>query len=46
MIYLCIYMNTMGQTVAKIPTEVLITDRREFELAEEGFIALTMRKGK
>ena len=37
--------EAMGQTVAKIPTEVLITDRREFELAEEGFIALTMRKG-
>ena len=37
--------ESMGQTVAKIPTEVLITDRREFELAEEGFIALTMRKG-
>lgn len=30
---------------AKIPTEVLITDRREYELAEEGFITLTMRKG-
>ncbi|MEF1220223.1 type VI secretion system contractile sheath large subunit, partial [Photobacterium damselae] len=30
---------------AKIPTEVLVTDRKEFELAEEGFIALTMRKG-
>jgi len=28
----------------KIPTEVLITDRREYELSEEGFIALTMRK--
>lgn len=37
--------ESMGQTIAKIPTEVLITDRREFELAEEGFIALTMRKG-
>lgn len=37
--------ESMGQTVSKIPTEVLITDRREFELAEEGFIALTMRKG-
>ncbi|MGJ0629341.1 type VI secretion system contractile sheath large subunit [Xenorhabdus bovienii] len=37
--------ETMGQVQAKIPTEVLITDRREFELAEEGFITLTMRKG-
>lgn len=37
--------ESMGQIQAKIPTEVLITDRREFELAEEGFITLTMRKG-
>lgn len=37
--------EAMGQIQAKIPTEVLITDRREFELAEEGFITLTMRKG-
>lgn len=37
--------EAMGQTQAKIPTEILITDRREFELAEEGFITLTMRKG-
>jgi type VI secretion system protein ImpC len=35
----------MGQTQSKIPTEVLVSDRREFELAEQGFIALTMRKG-
>ncbi|WP_230353961.1 type VI secretion system contractile sheath large subunit [Lelliottia sp. WAP21] len=37
--------ESMGQIQAKIPTEVLITDRREYELAEEGFITLTMRKG-
>jgi type VI secretion system protein ImpC len=37
--------EAMGQLEAKIPTEVLITDRREFEMAEMGFIALTMRKG-
>ncbi|EAS1758239.1 type VI secretion system contractile sheath large subunit [Salmonella enterica] len=37
--------ESMGEIQAKIPTEVLITDRREFELAEEGFITLTMRKG-
>ena len=37
--------EAMGQTVTKIPTEVLISDRREYELAEQGFIALTMRKG-
>ncbi len=30
---------------SKVPTEVLVTDRREYELAEQGFIALTMRKG-
>jgi len=37
--------SAMGGLQTKIPTETLITDRREFELAEEGFIALTMRKG-
>ncbi|UNK60692.1 type VI secretion system contractile sheath large subunit [Buttiauxella ferragutiae] len=37
--------ESMGQLQAKIPTEILITDRREYELAEEGFISLTMRKG-
>jgi type VI secretion system protein ImpC len=37
--------EAFGELQAKIPTEVLITDRREYELAEEGFIALTMRKG-
>ncbi len=37
--------ESMGQIQTKIPTEVLISERREYELAEEGFIALTMRKG-
>ena len=37
--------EAMGQLQSKIPTEVLVSDRREFELAEQGFIALTMRKG-
>ena len=37
--------ESMGALQAKIPTEVLITDRKEYELAESGFIALTMRKG-
>ncbi|MDN3524968.1 type VI secretion system contractile sheath large subunit [Halomonas sabkhae] len=37
--------ESLGQLQNKIPTEVLITDRREFEMAEEGFISLTMRKG-
>jgi type VI secretion system protein ImpC len=37
--------EAMGAVQTKIPTEVLISERREYELAEEGFIALTMRKG-
>ncbi|HUT55682.1 MAG TPA: type VI secretion system contractile sheath large subunit [bacterium] len=37
--------ESMGEIQTKIPTEVMVSDRREFELAEEGFIALTMRKG-
>lgn len=37
--------ESMGEIEAKVPTEVLISDRREFELSEEGFIPLTMRKG-
>jgi type VI secretion system protein ImpC len=36
--------EAMGEIQTKIPTEVLISERREYELAEEGFIALTMRK--
>jgi type VI secretion system protein ImpC len=28
----------------KIPTEIMLTEKREFELSEEGFIALTHRK--
>jgi type VI secretion system protein ImpC len=36
--------EAMGETKTKIPTEVLISERREFELSEQGFIALTMRK--
>lgn len=37
--------ESLGDIEMKIPTEVLISDRREYELAEQGFIALTMRKG-
>ena len=37
--------KAMGALEQKIPTEVLISERREFELSEEGFISLTMRKG-
>lgn len=36
--------ESMGQLQSKVPTEVLISGRREFELAEQGFIALAMRK--
>ena len=36
--------ESLGQLQAKIPTEVLVSDRREFELSSEGFIPLTMRK--
>jgi type VI secretion system protein ImpC len=36
--------EALGQLQAKIPTEVLISDRKEFEISEEGFIPLTMRK--
>ena len=37
--------ESMGDVEMKIPTEVLISDRREYELSEQGFIPLTMRKG-
>lgn len=37
--------ESMGELQTKIPTEILISERRELELADEGFIALTMRKG-
>jgi type VI secretion system protein ImpC len=37
--------EAMGQIETKAATEVMVSDRREYELAEEGFIALTMRKG-
>ncbi len=36
--------EAMGDIHTKIPTEVLLSERREFELSEQGFIALTMRK--
>uniref|UniRef100_UPI004056FF92 type VI secretion system contractile sheath large subunit n=1 Tax=Candidatus Electrothrix sp. TaxID=2170559 RepID=UPI004056FF92 len=37
--------EAMGELQNKIPTQIEISDRKEFELAEEGFISLTMRKG-
>ena len=36
--------EAMGEVQTKIPTEILVSERREFELAEQGFIGLTMRK--
>lgn len=36
--------DAMGETQTKIPTEVMISERREFELSEEGFISLVYRK--
>jgi type VI secretion system protein ImpC len=36
--------QAMGAEQIKIPTEVLISERREYELSEQGFIALTYRK--
>ena len=44
--YLPLYFGeAMGAIMPKIPTEVMISDRREYELAEQGFIALVFRKG-
>jgi len=36
--------EAMGEQQMKVPTEVLLTERREYELSEEGFIGLTYRK--
>jgi type VI secretion system protein ImpC len=36
--------EAMGHLQTKIPTEIMLTERREFELAEEGFIGFTYRK--
>ncbi|MBR2112433.1 MAG: type VI secretion system contractile sheath large subunit [Helicobacter sp.] len=36
--------ESFGTIQSKIPTEVLITDRREYELSESGFIAFTLRR--
>jgi len=37
--------ESMGELQTKIPTEILISERRELELSDEGFMPLTMRKG-
>ena len=36
--------ESMGEMQTKIPTEILVSERREFELAELGFISLVSRK--
>ncbi len=36
--------EAMGEIQTKIPTEIQLTERREFELSEEGFIGLSYRK--
>ena len=38
------FYEASGETTYKIPTEVLIPDRREFELSELGFIPLAFYK--
>jgi type VI secretion system protein ImpC len=38
------HFEEKGSIQTKIPTQTMISERREYELAEEGFIALTMRK--
>ncbi|HVR11084.1 MAG TPA: type VI secretion system contractile sheath large subunit [Thermoanaerobaculia bacterium] len=40
------FYEAAGETTVKIPTEVLISDRREFELSELGFIPLSFYKNK
>ncbi len=37
--------EAMGRLESKPGVEILISDRREYELADEGFISLTQRKG-
>jgi type VI secretion system protein ImpC len=36
--------EAMGEIQTKIPTEVMLTERREFELSEEGFVGFTYRR--
>jgi len=37
--------KAMGELQTKLPVEIQLTERREFELSEEGFIGLVFRKG-
>lgn len=36
--------KAMGEIQTKIPTEIQLTERREYELSEEGFVGLVFRK--
>ena len=36
--------ESMGEIQTKVPTEIMLTERREYELSEEGIIGLTFRK--
>jgi type VI secretion system protein ImpC len=36
--------KAMGEIQTKIPTEIQLTERREYELSEEGFIGMVFRK--
>jgi type VI secretion system protein ImpC len=36
--------EAMGELQNKVPTEILLTERREYELSEEGLIGLVFRK--
>ncbi len=40
------YYESLGRIETKLATEIIVTDRREYELTEEGFIALTLRRAK
>lgn len=37
--------EAMGEIQTKVPTEIMLTERREFELSEEGLVGLVFRKG-
>jgi len=38
------HYEALGHIETKLVTEVMVTDRREYELTDEGFIALTLRR--
>ena len=40
------WFEAMGELAVKPPVDVMISDRREFEIAEQGFIPLVLRKNE